>query len=180
MRLYIRCTVISGLLTLAGSLAVAQAPTGADELSPPTGNLLCRLLPTNLADSAAFVFEYVDGDDSVSQRVSLAAFDQRGAPLYMLVHAPKGAAANRRLDVLAIQFVPKTQGGRVIFAEASTAPRSPAANLNSSASSGLYEETLTDAELTRAKLLAEWFWVRRCAAGAVRGTDYNRVPPKPL
>jgi hypothetical protein len=149
-------------LLLCAKLAGAQAIAGSGGFSIPNAALFCRSIPAGPADSAAFVFEYVD-DDAERQRLSLVAFDFGGVPLYMMVSAQKTTSTGEsRTDAVAVRFVPKAMGGRV------TLPRGLPAEVPMNGGSGSLahekpvEEALTGAELGQAKALAEWFWSHRC------------------
>jgi hypothetical protein len=121
------------------------------------------LLPTGPADSAAFVFEYVDGNGSDGQRTTFAAFDSAGHPLYMMVSPPvQNSRAERQTFAIVVRFFPKSMGERVVVPSAPTS-QGPLVGAADSATRGKpFSESLTDAEIAHAKALAEWFWIHRC------------------
>lgn len=147
---------------LSSRLAAAQAVVGSGGFSIPNGTLICRPLPAATTDSAAFIYQFVDGIDSARQRLSLVAFDSGGHPVYMLLSAPaRDSTGESGTDAFAVRFVPKTMGGRVVL---STKGRGQAPmNRGDSAARGkTVEEPLSQAELDQARMLAEWFWSHRC------------------
>jgi hypothetical protein len=143
-------------------LASAQAIVGSGGFSIPNGTLICRSIPAGPTDSAAFIFQFVDGIDSARQRLSLVAFDSAGRSVYMLVSAPaRTSTGESRTDALAVRFVPKTTGGRVVLPRMLSG-QVPMNGSDSATREKLIEEELTQAELGQARTLAEWFWSHRC------------------
>jgi hypothetical protein len=140
----------------------AQAPTASDQLSIPNGTQMCRSVPAEPADSAAYLLQFIDARDSLHDRISMIAFDSAGAPLYMLLSVPgTNPQPERRLYMFAVQFFPTSQGGRSIVPE--NAARLPTiAKGDTVGRVAPIEEALTAAEVARAKTLAEWFWAHRC------------------
>lgn len=158
--------ILAAFVTLHTGVASAQASTGFDPLNIPGPTLVCRSIPVDPADSAAFAFEYIDGSDPTGTRISLVAFDSVGAPIFMMVHAPTtNANGERRMHVVAAQFLPKRVGGRVVI----TAPAPMGGAADSVALRKPAETTLTDAEITHAEKLAKWFWTHRCKDSAPKG-----------
>ena len=151
--------ILAAFVTLYTGVAGAQASTGFDPLDIPGLTLVCRSIPVGPADSATFAFEYIDGDDPAGTRISLVAFDSVGAPTYMMVHAPATSpSGERRMHIVAVQFLPKRVGGRVVI----TAPAPIDGAADSVALRKPTEATLTDAEIVHAEKLAKWFWTHRC------------------
>lgn len=158
-----RCAILIACLAFYARSASAQVTVGVDPLSIPKGTLLCHSVRTDPADSTAFLFQYIDGNDSTRQRLSMIGFDSVGAPLYMMVSAPAENARGERLTyVFTVQFFPKAQGGRLISFDETPPQVAGAKRADSVTHRKPIEETLTDAEVAHAKVLAEWFWVHRC------------------
>lgn len=156
------------LVLLWSALAGAQTKSGSDPLSLPGAVIMCRAMPVTPADSASFVYQFMDPRGGFDQRMSIAAFDSAGKPLYMVISDPGSDSTTERLmDKLAVRFSPFTAGERVIL----SVPReSLALEGDSSSTSGkkpdpdIRKIVFTDLELARARTLAEWFWTRRCGA----------------
>jgi hypothetical protein len=156
-------TVLIAFLTCCVPALNAQTPTASDQLSIPNGTQMCRSVPAEPADSAAYLFQFIDARDSSHDRISMIAFDSAGAPLYMLLSVPgTNPQHERRLYMFAVQFFPTSQGGRSIVPENAAARLPTTAKGDTVGRVTPIEETLTAAEVARAKILAEWFWAHRC------------------
>lgn len=163
MRWQRRRAILIACLAFYARSASAQVTMGVDPLSIPKGTLLCHSVRTDPADSTAFLFQYIDGNDSIRKRLSMIGFDSVGTPLYMMVSAPAESARGERLTyVFTVQFFPKAQGGRLISFDEASSQIEGEKGADSVAHRKPIEETLTDAEVAHARVLAEWFWIRRC------------------
>lgn len=158
-----RCVIFVVGVTLFATSARGQAPTVFDPLGLPGSTLVCHSLAVDPADSAAFEFEYVEGSGAATRRISLATFDSAGAPLYLAIHAPwTNPSGENQIHTIIVQFFPEVTGGRLIVSDGATTQTSPPVNADRAISFKSKEETLTDADLARAKVLANWFWSHRC------------------
>lgn len=157
-----RQAVLTACLICSVSAANAQSPIASDQLSIPNGTQMCRSVPTEPADSIAYLFQFIDARDSSHDRISMIAFDSAGAPLHMMLSIPGIYLQHeRKLYMFAVEFFPTSQGGRLILPE-NTARRPTIAKGDTVGRVAPVEETLTAAEVARAKTLAEWFWAHRC------------------
>jgi hypothetical protein len=160
-----RHAIVALFLTLWSGIGRAQEAARIDPLRLPGAVLLCRSTPTGPTDSAAFVFEYVDGNGSEGQRTSFAAFDSVGEPLYMMVSAPgQGARGERVTRAVVVRFIPNGLGERVVLPDAPTSQAPPVGGADSVTRAKASTELLTDAEVAHARVLAEWFWEHRCTS----------------
>lgn len=152
--------LIACLLSCAGNVN-AQSSLALEQLLTPKGSLLCHSIRTDPADSVAHLFQFIDGNDSLNRRTSMIAFDSAGAPLHMMVSVPgNDSKQERKTYVFAVQFFPTSQGGRLVVPDRTALPITAKTDTVSRAEA--IEETLTAAEVARAKALADWFWARRC------------------
>src|SRR5258705_2964836 len=154
--------VLAAFLTCCVPALNAQELTASDQLSIPNGTQMCRSVPAEPADSAAYLFQFIEARDSSHDRISMIAFDSAGGPLYMLRSVPgTNLQHERRLYMFAVQSFPTGQDGRCIIPE--NAARLPTtAKGDTVGRVAPIEETLTAAEVARAKTLAEYFWAHRC------------------
>jgi hypothetical protein len=126
---------------------------------------MCRSIAPSPADSAAFVFEFADGQMASGSRLLIVAYDSSGAPVYAsirVVGLPDSAIA--RAQLLAARFKGtrlgtrmRVIGGQIDSSEIATAADS-AADMPRGA------KVLSKEELARAYELSVWLWNHRCAA----------------
>lgn len=158
-------------LAVCSRVASAQGTIGPDIFGLPGAMMMCRALQVGPADSAAFAIEFMDSPFRDGERTSNAYFDFSGKPLYMTVSASGTTPAGEyQVRIAVVRFFPKAMGGMSFVSGTPPAPGRP----DSSAPIIRHPETqLTDAEVSRAKALAEWFWTHRC--NRARGD-----PPPPI
>lgn len=162
MNSFALCAIVLTCLTLRAGIAQGQA-IPFDPLAVPNAALLCHAFAAVPEDSAAFVFEYVDGPESGRSRKSAVAFDSGGTPLYMTVVAPgKDALGEQQTYALALRFYPKSQGARMILPEQMTAEPPRTGRVDSVKPSQVAEEQLNAIDIAHAQDLARWFWAHRC------------------
>jgi hypothetical protein len=126
---------------------------------------MCRSIAPSPADSAAFVFEFADGQMASGSRLLIVAYDSSGAPVYAsirVVGLPDSAIA--RAQLLAARFKGtrlgtrmRVIGGQIDSSEVATAADS-AADMPRGA------KVLSKEELAQAYELSVWLWNHRCAA----------------
>jgi len=139
---------------------MGQASNDLDPLKGPSGIMLCRSIPAKPADSAAFMFEFVDGVDSTDRRTSLIAFDSAGGPLFMMVDQPwQNAKGHHGQLMIAARFAPVPSGGRLFIAPRMMA--TPDGTDSVQIPKGV-EEEMSVAEVRQAETLARLLWNRRC------------------
>lgn len=157
----LRATLVACVALFARVLG-AQGNGEFDPLGVPGATLICRPIPVEPADSAAFEFEFIDGSDLGAQRITLLAFDSVGTPLFMMLYAPtKISSSRQRKYFFEVQFYPDRKGVRLVSGDETTS-RDSTGSADSVKHNNPKEETLTTAEIAHAKVLAEWFWTHRC------------------
>jgi hypothetical protein len=161
-----------GVFTLALCLVVWLGPVGAqataeiDPLVLPNAVLLCRAKPVTPADSAVFVFHYVDPVGTNGRRTTSIAFDSIGQPLYIVVTASQADInGDPLIYTVFARFFPKALGGRVNVRNQRASPTDSLVPHPVSV-----KQDLTNGDIARAKDLADWFWAHRCK----NSTDFAR------
>lgn len=150
--------------SVCGGIAHAQSKIEFDPLGLPGSVLLCRSMPVTPRDSAAFVFQYLDGSGSEATRNSFAAFDSVGKPLYMMLSA-EGAGSRGELQrkmVVVRFFAQKSTGGILVIPDPLSPEGRPVVPGDSTARPKVPQQPLTDEDVVHAKALAEWYWTHRC------------------
>ncbi len=170
------------LVLLWSALGGAQTNSGSDPLSLPGAVIMCRAMRPTPADSASFVYQYIDPRGGLDQRTSVVAFDSLGKPVYIAISDPgSDSTTDRLVDQLAVRFSPFAAGERVILSVRREPP--PTLGGDSGSASGkkpdpdIRKLVLTDPELTRARSLADWFWTRRCGAPVPSVPIPSPLPP---
>ena len=118
----------------------------------PSGPFACHALEATPADSAASIFEFIDGE--VNARETLAAFDSAGTPLYMTVQMtestpPMDVSHNVLVRFRALgeylRIEKPFKDGKLVeeFARMTNHP-------------------LTAGEMAKSEQLAVWLWDHRC------------------
>lgn len=147
------------------ALRLGFAPLARAQFALPSGPpsaepMMCRPVPVKPEDSAAFVFEYLEGD-SARQRLTLVAFDSVGGPLHLMMSSTSTTIGDSlRVDLYGVQFFPTQQGGRLVISRTPEDSKSPIKGGTENGQTS--EQSLTQAQITDAKKLAEWFWSHRC------------------
>lgn len=152
-----RVWLFLAVILLCTERAIGQETAGPQPFAlPGTAPLLCRSIPVGRADSASFVYQFLDRQ-AERGRESVVAFDSLGTPLYMTVFAPVRSAGTHqwRTYAIALRFVPIALGDRLLLPSVAQ-PDTPVSHEKPEL------ETLSTTDLANAKTLAEWFWARRC------------------
>lgn len=147
-------------LGVPGTGVISQ-PQGqpADPVAIPTRSLLCRPIPPGPPVPGVVVVTIVEEPpDSVTDgRTFTATYDTLGAALSLLVTMHERIPPDTdQLTAIGVQFGPSAQGMRAVgnaaaITGASGIPAVPPTR-----------ESLTGAEIDRARQLAEWLWAHRC------------------
>lgn len=145
------------LLLWPGVVGVLQLSSTVPDtfFDTPSGLFACHQLDVTAADSAASVFEFVDGESR--PRETRAAFDSSGAPLYMTVQSVESKPAVSIGHNVAVRFA---SGGIYLRIE------KPIRNgeIIHTALQVTAEEELSADEMKKSRILALWLWAHRCAA----------------
>lgn len=157
---------IFGAPTLVFAIACASAQPAKPGLFPvPHGSaILCRHIVATPSDSAAFIYDFTDGKDSLGQRNALAAFDSTGRPLYMLAFIRDTGNSNRE-DAFAIRFYPFHGGSRVAMPNPGGTPP-VSAPIREPAKTQSGETEMTPDQIEEARRLSIWYWAHRCKGQA--------------
>jgi hypothetical protein len=160
-----RATALLLAFGIAGCIhapARAQLPGAFDPLKIPTALYLCRPVPADPADSAAFEFEFIDRTDSSTERITLSAYDSTGRPFFMLIHAPEKIASGYRVYVYAVRFQPVGSGNRVVTTQQTIAGDSSSGMTSGNATGSSGEENLSESAVAQAREFSTWLWAHRC------------------
>ena len=151
-------------LLLTAAVATAQGQTAAVDSTfavPPSGPIACRSVVPPETDPAAYVFEFLNGNDPGTQQWTLAEFDSAGKPLQLVTSRPNAASTPATLNILVVNFAAPTKGERVvILAGRDTSVAAPNTPLRDKP--GPSALVLTNGEIESARRLATWFWDHRC------------------
>jgi hypothetical protein len=159
--------IVALCVILLSGIVSGQATGGSDPLGLPGPVIMCRQMPTTPADSAAFGFQFMDGNGSDEQRTSFAAFDAEGKPLYMMVYAPgQDARGEQAKHIVVVRFFPKGTGEWAVIPNGLTSQAPPVGGADSLSRAKTPEKELTDSEIAHARVLAGWFWAHRCMTSA--------------
>jgi hypothetical protein len=155
----------------------AQTPELKAVLSRPSGPIMCREIATSAADSAAFVFEFADGQIATGTRLLITAYDSAGAPVYAalrLIARPDTAV--ERVQLLAARFTGVRSGSRMRVIDGKIDSSEVLTAADSAAQMPRGGKVLSQEELMRAYELSVWLWNHRCAA---RPDDRRSGRPAP-
>jgi hypothetical protein len=153
--------VSAGITAAAFVTACASAQSiKSGSFIAPRATIVCRQVVPTPSDSADFIYDFMDGRDSLGQRTVLAAYDSSGKPLYMVVSV-RSDERSQWPDMFAVRFYPTQKGGRVPSpSEGGTLPGNASGHDSISVKSVGKEMTL--AEIEDARHLAQWYWAHRC------------------
>src|SRR4051812_1296802 len=141
-------------LALLSGQSGAQVSAEFDPLMLPGTVLMCRSVPVTPADSAVFVFQYLDPAGLKDHRRTSVAFDSAGRPLYMIIVAPETEVnGDPVINTVIARFSPKALGDRVIVRNRRASPTDSVVPHPTSS-----KQELTEGDISRAKTLANWFW----------------------
>lgn len=163
-QLWVGCAVAAIAQALTPGTASTQTKTGWDPFFRPTGQLLCRRLPTTALDSSAYLFEF-DEEVPGTRRSSIVGFDSAGSPVRLLM-----LLSGENIDVkgasqgFLIGYVPIPDGSHVRYLRP---PDSTAQGSDTSQTrqiTGTMLGPLTESELAKSKALTTWFWQHRCSS----------------
>ena len=121
----------------------------------PDGPLVCRPLPTTVADSADTMLEFAYGENDPWE--TLAAFDSAGLPLYMTVQRTVLQPASSISHNVAVRF---SLGGQYLRIERAVKD----GNVVKGSAPIVSQNELTSEEIAKSRQLAEWFWSHRCSS----------------
>jgi hypothetical protein len=163
--------------------AGGQSARIADPFASVTGAMLCHAPPVSPADSAVFVFEFIQADSLGGTRRTIAAYGSDGAPLYatIAVMENSGGEGARRALVFAVRLVPKAIGSRILVVGDRIDSTLVSTAADSAAGLPRGARLLTPGELEEARALSVWLWKRRCGErNQLRPemrADTSRKPP---
>jgi hypothetical protein len=150
------------LLIAAASAAQGQTTAVDDVFGFPSSSVIaCRPVVPPSTDPAAYVFQFLNGEDPETQRMTLVEFDSAGKPLQLVTWLPNPNSTPPHLQVLVVNFPPPTKGVLTVAAvpdDGTTgAPGSAARDTVPPRGTDL-----TPAQMESARRLAGSFWDHRC------------------
>jgi hypothetical protein len=150
-----------GLLVAAVSTAEGQAAAVDSSFAFPSGPIVCRPVVPPATDPAAYVFEFLTGDNPEAQKSAIAEYDSAGKPLQLVTWLPNPTSTPPILKLLVVNFLPPIKGElTVITGRPDTTAGVPASpHGDGTASPGL---ALTSSQIEIARRLATWYWDHRC------------------
>ena len=160
-----RLITVIALTSLTAMPANAQSASAFDVLGQPVGPMMaCYPIPASPADSAAVMLHFFDGRSEQEQRETMVAYDSTGVALYFTLLARELTAEGvTRTHVVAGRLSPAPFGGRSVLSDtASSGQAASSQELSSGGTPRSGSIPLTDAELRRARALAERLWGFPC------------------
>ena len=156
----LRYALVWSAALCAPRLSLSQASAGADFFVLPHGPLMCRIIPATSRDSAVYLLEFAE-PESPLVRSSTVAFDSTGSPLYLVMSIRENDTTG---EALVVRFTPTSVGARAKLSHLQDVPSEGSDHLRRVHAAGSMEvnQQLNEAELNKARALAEWFWKRRC------------------
>jgi hypothetical protein len=148
---------------LIAAVATAEGQTAAVDSSFafPSGPIVCRPVVPPATDPAAYVFEFLTGDNPEAQQWAIAEFDSAGKPLLLVTWLPSPTSTPPILKLLVVNFLPPMKGELTLITgrpdTTAGVPGSP--HGDGTPSPGM---PLTSSQIEMARLLATRFWEHRC------------------
>jgi hypothetical protein len=157
-------TASVGLVIALGIPIGAQLSDTKAILALPAGFLMCHELSPTPVDSAAYVFEFRDGELSTGSRLLIVAYATSGSPRYLTARMiARPDSVTERAQLLAARFIPAPIGSRMGVTNRQVDTSEVATAADSAAGMPRGGKALTSEELIRARDLSVWFWEHRCA-----------------
>ena len=148
---------------LIAAVSTAEGQTAAiDSFVPsPKGPIVCRSKVPPATDPAAYVFEFLNGDDLEFQQWTIAEFDSAGRPLQLVTWLPNPTSTPPILKMLVVNFPAPTRG------ELHVIPAVRPDSAGGAVGSPPLDPTqpgmvLTPGQIESARRVAKWFWDHRC------------------
>jgi hypothetical protein len=143
----------------AALIGMLQADLPRGFFDAPAGPIACRQIEITAADSAAYVYEFLDGEKT--PRETLTAFDSAGTPLHMTVNLTEYRDTVATAHNVAVRF---TFGGFDLQVD-----RSVRNGVQVDESARVVSESeLSESEVKSARQLAVWYWDHRCRKTAIK------------